>query len=92
MWAYDTHKLPICPLHYSRVLGDEHPELERLGDAFSGLPDWRPRIAQRARDLQAELGALARERSDVQASAGRRRSTGSTASPGASRPGASWTH
>ncbi|HEX3412606.1 MAG TPA: malto-oligosyltrehalose synthase, partial [Stellaceae bacterium] len=66
VWAYDTHKLPINPLHYSRVLGDEHPELERLGDAFASLADWRPRIAQHARDLQAELGALARERSDVQ--------------------------
>ena len=65
VWAYDTHKLPICPLHYHRVLGDEHPELERLGDAFSGLPDWRPRIAQRAKDLQSELGTLARRRSDV---------------------------
>ena len=19
VWAYDTHKLPICPLHYARV-------------------------------------------------------------------------
>jgi (1->4)-alpha-D-glucan 1-alpha-D-glucosylmutase len=65
IWAYDTHKLPICPLHYARVLGDDHPELERLGDAFSNLPEWRPRIAQRARDLQAELGALARQRNDV---------------------------
>ena len=65
VWAYDTHKLPIYPMHYHRVLGDEHPELERLGDAFSGLPDWRPRIAQRAKDLQAELGALARQRDDV---------------------------
>jgi (1->4)-alpha-D-glucan 1-alpha-D-glucosylmutase len=58
IWAYDTHKLPIYPLHYQRVLGDEHPALERLGDAFSGLPDWRPRIAQRAKDLQAEFAAL----------------------------------
>ena len=65
VWAYDTHKLPIYPLHYQRVLGDEHPELERLGDAFSGLADWRPRIAQRARDLQSELGALARRCKDV---------------------------
>ena len=65
VWAYDTHKLPICPLHYHRVLGDEHPELERLGDAFSGLPDWRARIGQRAKDLQSELGGLAQQRSDV---------------------------
>ena len=65
VWAYDRHKLPISPLHYQRVLGDEHPDLERLGDAFSGLPDWRPRIAQRAKDLQVELAALTLERSDV---------------------------
>jgi (1->4)-alpha-D-glucan 1-alpha-D-glucosylmutase len=65
VWAYDTHKLPICPLHYQRVLGDEHPDLERLGDAFSGLSDWRPRVAQRARDLQSVLGALAQQRTDV---------------------------
>src|ERR1700746_2506243 len=65
VWAYDTHKLPIFPLHYQRVLGDEHPELERLGDAFSNLADWRPRVAQHAKDLQAELGALARQRNDV---------------------------
>jgi (1->4)-alpha-D-glucan 1-alpha-D-glucosylmutase len=65
VWAYDTHKLPIYPLHYQRVLGDEHPELERVGDAFSGLSDWRPRVAQRARDLQSVLGALVQQRSDV---------------------------
>jgi (1->4)-alpha-D-glucan 1-alpha-D-glucosylmutase len=67
VWAYGSHKLPICPLHYAHVLGLEPPELERLGDAFSGLPEWRPRIRARARDLQAELAALAREREDVRA-------------------------
>ena len=65
VWAYDTHKPPICPLQYARVLGDEHAELERIGDAFSGLPDWRPRVVQRAKDLQTELGGLSRERNDV---------------------------
>ncbi|NKC31996.1 malto-oligosyltrehalose synthase [Falsiroseomonas selenitidurans] len=57
IWAYGTHRLPICPLHYGRVLGEDDPVLERLGDAFAGLPDWRPRIAARARDLQAGLAA-----------------------------------
>ena len=52
VWAYDTHKLPICPLHYARILGDAHPELERLGDAFSGLPEWRPQVGRRARRTQ----------------------------------------
>ena len=65
VWAYDTHKLPICPLHYARILGDAHPELERLGDAFSGLPEWRPQVGRRAGELKAELAALCRERADV---------------------------
>ena len=26
-------KLPICPLHYERILGNAHPALERLGDS-----------------------------------------------------------
>ena len=66
VWAYDRHKLPICPLHYSRILGDAHAELERMGDAFAGLPDWRPQIVHRAGELKAELGRLAREDAAVQ--------------------------
>ena len=65
VWAYDNLKLPICPLHYERILGDAVPDLERLGDAFSGLPDWHPHVARRARELQCELAALARERGEV---------------------------
>ncbi|MBA3517442.1 MAG: malto-oligosyltrehalose synthase, partial [Rhizobiales bacterium] len=59
VWAYDAHKLPICPLHYGRILGDKHPALERLGDAFAHLSTWRPHIARRALDLKAELAELA---------------------------------
>jgi (1->4)-alpha-D-glucan 1-alpha-D-glucosylmutase len=66
VWAYDRHKLPICPLHYGRILGDAHPELERMGDTFAGLPDWRPQIVRRAGDLKAELGRLARDDDTVQ--------------------------
>jgi (1->4)-alpha-D-glucan 1-alpha-D-glucosylmutase len=67
VWAYGTHKLPVCPLHYARVLGDAHPALERLGDAFAGLPDWRPHVAERARELRAELAALARDDAEARA-------------------------
>ncbi|MDP3418160.1 malto-oligosyltrehalose synthase [Falsiroseomonas sp.] len=67
VWAYDTHKLPICPLHYGRVLGDADTALERLGDAFAGLPDWRPRVAARARDLKADLAALVARDAALQA-------------------------
>src|SRR5438067_4645536 len=67
VWAYDTHKLPICPLHYHRILGDQHRELERLGDEFSNLPEWRPQAGRRAAGLKAELATLAREKEDVRA-------------------------
>ncbi len=61
VWAYGTHKLPVCPLHYDQILGDSHPALERLGDAFAGLPDWRPQVAQRAAELKQKLAAIAVE-------------------------------
>ncbi len=35
--------------------------LEWLGDAFAGLPGWRPQIGRRADELKAELAALIRE-------------------------------
>ena len=65
VWVYDFHKLPICPLHYDRILGDAHPVLERLGDAFANLPEWRPQVVRRARELKAELARAASERDDV---------------------------
>ena len=65
VWAYDVHKLPICPQHYGRILGDELSELERLGDAFASLADSRPQMGQRAAKLKAQLAALAMEREDV---------------------------
>jgi (1->4)-alpha-D-glucan 1-alpha-D-glucosylmutase len=61
IWAYDAHKLPICPLHYARVLGDAHPDLERLSDAFSTLAEWQPGVERRADELKAALAALVRE-------------------------------
>ena len=59
VWAYGTHKLPVCPLHYQQILGDAHPGLERLGDAFAGLSEWRPEMALRAAELKQQLAALA---------------------------------
>ncbi len=61
VWAYDSHKLPICPLHYSRILGNQVPELERLGDEFANLPEWRPQVGLRARQLKALLARSAAE-------------------------------
>lgn len=61
VWAYDTHKMPVCPLSYDRVLGHAHAGLERIGDAFADLPSWRPQIAARARVLKDELASLLAE-------------------------------
>ncbi|MEO8369140.1 MAG: malto-oligosyltrehalose synthase [Candidatus Solibacter sp.] len=65
VWAYDTHKLPICPPDYRRILGDATPELERLGDAFASIPEWRPQILRRARELKKSLAAAVRERPEL---------------------------
>lgn len=65
VWAYDTHKLPICPYHYARILGDAHRELERIGDEFVNLREWRPQVGRRAGELKAELAQLAGTREDV---------------------------
>jgi (1->4)-alpha-D-glucan 1-alpha-D-glucosylmutase len=65
VWAYDTHKLPISPLHYAQVLGSQDADLERLGDAFSALPEWRPQVHRRAEELKRELAAIAASRREA---------------------------
>jgi (1->4)-alpha-D-glucan 1-alpha-D-glucosylmutase len=61
VWAYDRHKLPICPLTYGEVLGDGHPTLDRLGDEFAALREWRPQVVRRAARLKRTLAAAARD-------------------------------
>jgi (1->4)-alpha-D-glucan 1-alpha-D-glucosylmutase len=65
VWAYGVHRLPICPLHYQRILGSDHPALERIGDSFACLPAWRPQVAPRIAHLKASLAALTGEQADV---------------------------
>ena len=65
VWAYETHKLPICPLHYPRILGQDDGSLERIGDAFADLPSWRPQVAARAVTLKAQLAALVKADRDA---------------------------
>ncbi len=60
VWAYDHHKLPICPLTYGDVLGDTHAALERLGDEFGALKQWKPQVSRRAAELKRELAAAIR--------------------------------
>ncbi len=61
VWAYDTHKLPICPLHYRQILGDASQELERLSDSFASITEWHPQISRRAQALKKGLAAATRE-------------------------------
>jgi len=65
VWAYDTHKLPVWPPHYARILGDGHPQLEQLADAFNWLPNWRQQMPQRAAEMKARLSALVRDQAPV---------------------------
>jgi (1->4)-alpha-D-glucan 1-alpha-D-glucosylmutase len=58
VWAYDAHKLPICPLTYPRILGHADLTLDRMADLFLDLPQWRPQVAERANALKGELAAL----------------------------------
>ena len=58
VWAYDIHKLPICPLNYEVILGDGTAELELLGDDFSALNEWRPQVVRRAHELKQQLALL----------------------------------
>lgn len=67
VWAYDSHELPVCPLHYAQILGDRHPDLERLGDAFANVYSARPHLRRRADSLKAELAACFRNNPDVAA-------------------------
>jgi (1->4)-alpha-D-glucan 1-alpha-D-glucosylmutase len=60
VWAYGTHKLPICPMHYHAILGDALPALETLGDDFAALGEWRPDIFRRADMLKQQLADLVR--------------------------------
>jgi (1->4)-alpha-D-glucan 1-alpha-D-glucosylmutase len=61
IWAYGSHKLPICPWYYGVIIGDGPGELERLGDAFADLTDQYPHVMSRAKGLQADLSACCQD-------------------------------
>ncbi len=61
VWAHESHKLPVCPLHYDAILGEDNPTSARLGDAFSYLLRWKPQVMRRARELKDELAKAAKD-------------------------------
>ena len=65
VWAYETHRLPINPRDYASILGNEHPELERLADQFANLRNRDPNFRRRATELKAELARVLDEQPDV---------------------------
>ncbi len=65
VWAYGTHKLPVRPQDYGTILGSDHPDLERIGDAFAHLAYARPHQIARAGVQKAELATLVATRPDV---------------------------
>lgn len=60
VWAYGTHKLPISPLHYGRILRANHPELEAVGDAFAHVSSETDMLAA-ASALKRKLASLVRD-------------------------------
>src|SRR3984885_13703810 len=65
VWAYGTHKLPISPPPYARLLGDGQLQLQQLADSFAWLPNWRQQMPQRAAEFKVQLAALVAERAEV---------------------------
>jgi len=61
LWAYDTHKLPIWPPDYARILPDGQLKLEELADAFAWLPHSRGQMPRRSSEIKAQLAAEIRE-------------------------------
>jgi (1->4)-alpha-D-glucan 1-alpha-D-glucosylmutase len=58
VWAYETHKLPICPFYYALIVGGQHPGLARLADAFEQLFDMPEDRSEAAAELKVELAKL----------------------------------
>jgi (1->4)-alpha-D-glucan 1-alpha-D-glucosylmutase len=65
VWAYDTHKLPVWPPDYARILPDGLLHLEELSDAFAWLPNSRGQMPRRAAELKAQLAAEVRQHAEA---------------------------
>jgi (1->4)-alpha-D-glucan 1-alpha-D-glucosylmutase len=70
--AHDAHKLPIHPMTFPQILGHQNASLDRMGDLFLDLPQWRPQVAERARVLKSELASLVENDSGARSAIGAR--------------------
>jgi (1->4)-alpha-D-glucan 1-alpha-D-glucosylmutase len=55
VWAYETHKMPISPRDYARVIGNQNATLEEIGDEFSTLGEAVSQMPRRSAELKARL-------------------------------------
>jgi (1->4)-alpha-D-glucan 1-alpha-D-glucosylmutase len=61
VWLYDTHKLPVTPPSYRRILGTETLELERLADEFGSVRSSRAEMRSAAAQLKNRLAEYVAE-------------------------------
>jgi (1->4)-alpha-D-glucan 1-alpha-D-glucosylmutase len=66
VWAYDEHKLPVTPLTYTEILGNDVPELECIADEFSVLPGSSAQLARKAAELKTQLAQIVSTNESVQ--------------------------
>ena len=59
IWLYGTHKLPVTPLSYPKILNGNSPELKKWAEQFAALEESWPDIRGRAKELKAQLAQSA---------------------------------
>ena len=72
VWAYGSHKLPVCPRHYGRILrAGEHEDLAGMADLLASAtpddPGWArlfERIAREAEELGPAIAAFRGRKGD----------------------------
>ena len=67
VWAYEQHKLPIFPAHYSIVLSNCTRDLDQLADEFSAISDEPLEAWRRAAELKKELFEFVSRSAECQA-------------------------
>ena len=68
VWAYDVHKLPVCPLSYAAILESDSRKSQKLASEFRKLsPEKEGRIA-RAAELKKKLAEVFRTDKEIRSS------------------------
>jgi (1->4)-alpha-D-glucan 1-alpha-D-glucosylmutase len=65
IWLYETHRLPVAPPTYPRILNSGSPALQEFAQQFAALEDSWPDIRHRADELKAQLAQAAATQDSV---------------------------